>query len=255
MLRRRDALFALPLLLAAGRAAAAPRPLVERPFVVVLDAGHGGDNLGCASADGHVREKHFTLGLALELEARLAERLPHAEVLLTREGDQGMTLAERVAIANETDADLFLSIHANASPGRSQSGFESYVLEARASGQEAARTAQRENQGGDRKGASRDAAAIVTELRRAAHREAAARFAATIQRAQAARFPTRLDRGVRQAPFDVLMGANMPAVLFEAGFLDHPEEGALLQDPASRAQIVDGLVEAIVAQYREHARL
>lgn len=256
MLRRRTALIALPLLCLSTPAAAGPTPVVEHPFVVAIDPGHGGDNLGCQSADGSAREKELTLRLARELSARLAERLPQASVVLTREGDVSMTLAERVAIANEAHADLFLSLHANASPAASQTGFESYVLEARATGHEAARVAQRENEGGAvQTGAARDAASFVAELSQLANRDRAARFAAAIQRRQAERFPARIDRGVKQAPFDVLMGARMPAVLFEAGFLDHPDEGAMMREPDTLAMIADGLAEAIVGQYREAGQL
>jgi N-acetylmuramoyl-L-alanine amidase len=255
MLRRRTALFALSLVWLPRMAQAGPRPVVERPYVVAIDPGHGGDNTGCQSADGHAHEKDVTLRLAQELEAKLRIRLPHARLVLTRHGDETVTLAERVAIANEARADLFLSLHANASPGRSQTGFESYVLEARATGREAARTAQRENAGGTEAGTARDAAGFVAELSALANRERAARFALAIQRAQAERFPARLDRGVKQGPFDVLMGARMPAVLFEAGFLDHPDEGAMLGEGEQLERIADGLAEAIVAQYREGGRL
>ena len=255
MLRRRTALFALSLFWVPRPASAGPRPVIERAYVVAIDPGHGGDNLGCTSADGHAHEKDVTLRLARALEAKLKTRLPHARVVLTRQGDEALTLAERVAIANDARADLFLSLHANASPARTQTGFESYVLDARATGREAARTAQRENEGGGADGTAKDAAGFLAELSILANRERAARFAQAIQRAQAERFSTRTDRGIKQAPFDVLMGARMPAVLFEAGFLDHPEEGALMLDDDARDRIADGLAEAIVAQYRESARL
>ena len=240
-------------------AQAGPQPVVERPFVVVIDAGHGGDNEGCLAWDLEAHEKEVTLALATELRAALRERLPHARILLTRERDASLTLAQRVAMANEAGADLFLSIHANASAERNQTGFETYVLDARASTLEAARTARRENDEGLIEPTAAEplpeVAAMVRQLEMAAQRAAAARFAAHVQREQAERFPERLDRGVKQAPFDVLMGARMPAVLFEAGFLDHPGEGPLLRDAQARAPIVEGLVDAIVHQYREHARV
>jgi N-acetylmuramoyl-L-alanine amidase len=255
MLGRRSALLALSLLWLPQPAAAGPRPVLERDFVVAIDPGHGGDNLGCRSADGHAHEKDVTLRLAVALEARLSARLPHARVVLTRRGDETVTLADRVAIANEAEADLFLSLHANASPSRSQTGFETYVLEARATSHDAARTAQRENDDAAGAGSERDAAGFLAELSLLSNREQAARFALAIQRAQAERFSSRVDRGIKQAPFDVLMGARMPAVLFEAGFLDHADEGALLMEAAGIERIADGLAEAIVAQYRVVGRL
>jgi N-acetylmuramoyl-L-alanine amidase len=86
------------------------------------------------------------------------------------------------------------------------------------------------------------------------HHARAAGFAKLVQQEQAERFPERVDRGVKQGAFDVLLGARMPAVLFEAGFLDHPEEGSRLLDAGGRALVVEGLAEAVVEYYREHAR-
>lgn len=233
-------------------AQAAPKPTVQRDFVVVIDPGHGGTNAGCASHDGHTHEKEVTLEVATALRAELRERLPHAEVQLTRDQDLTLTLAERVATANRVGADLFISIHANASPDQTQSGFETYILDHKASTLEAARTAQRENDEGFVAPEVRnDAAAMVRELALTAARERALDFSQSLQNAQARRFPGRVDRGVRTAPFDVLMGARMPAVLTEIGFLDNAEEGELLLDPEGQAKIVDGMAEAVVDYYRD----
>jgi N-acetylmuramoyl-L-alanine amidase len=141
---------------------------------------------------------------------------------------------------------------------RTQRGFETYVLDARASNLEAARTARRENDEGlvepSAGGSMTEVATMVRQLEMSAHRQAAIRFAAAIQREQAERFPNRFDRGVKQAPFDVLMGARMPAVLFEAGFLDHVDEGALLANEERRESIAEGIADAVVEQYREQRR-
>ncbi len=238
-----------------GTAHAAPQPVVHRDFVIVLDPGHGGTNEGChghAATDAHAPalEKDVTLEIAKDLAGTLRELMPHAEVVLTRESDATMTLAERVRFANAVGGDLFLSIHANASPGGDQTGFETFILDAEASSLEAARVAARENDEGFGEPTPRDdVSAMVRELAMRAHHDRAARFASAIQQKQAERFPQRLDRGVRQAPFDVLMGVRMPAVLTEVGFLDHPQEGAMLRDQAQRAAIVDGLAEAVVEYY------
>ena len=232
-------------------AAAAPRPAEAAPFVVVLDPGHGGDNTGCSAPGGAALEKDVTLALALEVRRLLADALPGARVVLTREADVTLTLAERAARANRAGADLFVSLHANASEGHDQSGFETYVLDVRASTLEAARTARRENDGALADPGSDEATAvIVRQLALSAHRRAAMLLAALVQRAQAARFPGRVDRGVRQAPFDVLMGVRAPAVLFEAAFLDHAEESDVLLDPKRRAAVARGLAEAIATYYR-----
>jgi len=230
---------------------AGPVPVVERSFVIALDPGHGGDNGGCVAFEGGVREKDVTLAMAHELREALARRLPHAEIVLTRTGDETVTLAERVARANAAGADLLLSLHVNASEQRSQAGFETYVLDAIQAEREAARSAREGATGG---AVHAQALAMVRELSLVTHRARSVGFAWRVQQEQAERFPERLDRGVKQAGFDVLMGAQMPAVLFEAGFLDHPEEGPRLLDGRQRALVVDGLADAVIDYYRDHAR-
>jgi N-acetylmuramoyl-L-alanine amidase len=220
--------------------------------VIVVDPGHGGTNDGCSFVDGTSHEKELTLEVAHQLDARLHDVLPHAEVVLTRERDETMTLAERVSFANAKGADLFISLHANASPHGDQHGFETYLLDREASGLEAARTAQRENDEGLTEPRSDDhVSAMVRELELVTHRVRAGHLGRAIQAEQAARFPSRLDRGVKQAPFDVLMGARMPAVLFEMGFYDHSVEGPMLREPEVQERVVDGLAVAIVRYYRE----
>lgn len=242
----------------AATGAVGPRPVVERSFVIVLDPGHGGSNRGCVGFDGHAREKEVTLALALQLQRTLGDRMPEAQIVLTREADRTLTLAERVAMANAREADLFISLHANASESRAQHGYETYILDARASTLEAARTARRENDALLAEPVPTEGqpevATMLRQLALTADRAAAARLAHGIQREQSERFPERVDRGVKQAPFDVLMGARMPAILFEAGFLDHPTEGPLLLDPTARARMADGLVEAIIEHYRSVGR-
>lgn len=230
---------------------AGPVPVVERSFVIAIDPGHGGENGGCVAFDGHIREKDVTLAMAHELRDALSRRLPHARVVLTRSGDETVTLADRVARANEAGADLLLSLHANASGTGPQTGFETYVLEVGLAEREAARAARAD---GPQEPSRAQALAMVRQLALSSHRARAAGFALRVQQEQAERFPSRLDRGVKQAGFDVLMGAQMPAVLFEAGFLDHPEEGRRLLDGGQRALVVDGLAEAVIDYYRQHAR-
>jgi N-acetylmuramoyl-L-alanine amidase len=255
-MRRAIALLALALLGSVPSnevVAAGPVPMVERPFVVALDPGHGGSNSGCAAFDGVAREKDVTLRLAQELAAALQQRLPHATVVLTRAGDETVALAERVERANAARADLLISLHANASSTGPQSGFETYILDARLAERDAAHTA-RADAGAEGDALRAHAAAMLRELSLLGHRARAAGFAKRVQQEQAERFPERVDRGVKQGAFDVLLGARMPAVLFEAGFLDHPEEGSRLLDAGGRALVVEGLAEAVVEYYREHAR-
>ncbi len=220
--------------------------------MVAIDPGHGGSNSGCTAFDGAIHEKELTLAMAEELRAAVQRRLPHARVVLTRAGDETVTLAERVERANKARADLFISLHANASGGGPQTGFETYILDVALAEREAARTARAQEDQGD--AARAQAGVMMRELELMAHRARSAGFARRVQQQQAQRFPERLDRGVKQGTFDVLLGARMPAVLFEAGFLDHPEEGARLLDSGQRALVIDGLTESIVGYYREHAR-
>lgn len=255
-------MLALSLLVLAPAAteAAGPVPLVERPFVVALDPGHGGSNAGCTAFDGAVHEKDLTLVMAQELRAILQRRLPHARVVLTRSADETVTLAERVQRANAAQADLFISLHANASGGGPQTGFETYILDVALAEREVARTARQPESGAESGAESggdparAQASTMMRQLALMAHRARAAGFARRVQQQQAKRFPQRIDRGVKQGTFDVLLGVRMPAVLFEAGFLDHPQEGARLLDAGQRSLVIDGLAASIVGYYRDHAR-
>lgn len=215
--------------------------MLGESVVLVLDPGHGGDNGGCIGHDESQREKAVTLMLARELADALKRRIPQARVVLTREDDRTLPLAERMALANEAGATLFVSLHANASPGHDQQGFETYVLDAASARLDAARAAARELSAAE---------AIAAELASLQTHAASLRLARSIQASQRRSFPERFDRGVKAAPFDVLMQASMPAVLFEAGFLDHPEDARVFHEPSARARVVDGLVEGVVAFLR-----
>jgi len=250
------ALLVIGMLFAAS--APGPKPVLEQPYRVVLDAGHGGTNGGCHTEDGAVHEKDVALALARDVEREIGRLLPHAEVVLTRTDDATVALADRVAAANTRGADVFVSLHANASPRHDQTGFETFVLDAEASSLEAALTARRENsaeRGSPQPGgAASQAQLMVEQLRASAHRAAAIALAQSIQREQAIRFPGRADRGVRQASFDVLLGVRMPAVLFEAGFLDHVDDRRVLVDEDRRREVAMGIASALVDHYRRTAR-
>ena len=240
-----------------SRVLAAPKPVIEQGFCLVIDPGHGGENQGCA-AHGHedLREKTVTLALAQQLAGRVVELMPHAQVLLTRERDETLHLSQRVRFANEVGADLFMSLHCNASVRGDQTGFETFLLDAKASSEQAALTAARENDEGY--AAPRededDVGAMLRELGMANNRKRAALYAKAIQAEQAKRFPKRVDRGVRQANFDVLMGARMPAVLHELGFLDHPEDSQLMLTDAGQAELVESLAQATLGYYSDVVR-
>lgn len=260
---RRDFLLGLSALTAGvaglrpARAFAAPKPIVEQPFRLVIDPGHGGENLGCQAHAGDLHEKEVTLELAQALAGRIVELLPHAEVLLTREADETLHLSQRIGFANACEADLFLSLHCNASPNRDQTGFETFLLDVTASSSDAALTAQRENDEGfarPRGHGDDDVATMLRELGMTEQRKRAGHYAKAIQREQAKRFPGRPDRGVRQARFDVLMGARMPAVLHEVGFLDHAEESGLLLEGPGRESILEAIAQATLTYFNEVVR-
>lgn len=209
-------------------------------FVVAIDAGHGGSNLGAVSVGG-VREKQLTLDLARRIEKRL---LADGQVtpVLCRRDDTLVPVRARVRCANEARADLFLSLHANASPQGprrgTQRGFELYLLPVTDVDTDARAAAT----------LNRDPA----EAAWAAHR---VRAAAALGRAAAQRIAWRLgdalgvdrDRGTKQAgaSVDVLQGLEMPGVLVEVGFLDHPQEGPFIVSEEGREAVAGALAKAI----------
>lgn len=211
---------------------------------IVIDPGHGGDESGAVGPSG-LLEKDLTLQIARTLRDRLRQRLP-VKVVLTRDDDSHLPLDTRSAIANQNKADLFISIHLNSYLGAEARGAETYFLSMEASDSRAAQTAELENAGGsgDDDEALYDLQLILWDLAQSYHLAASQRVANLIQEELNGALGLR-DRGVKQAPFRVLMGASMPAVLVELGFLSNPEEETKLRDPAYRGQLVDALVRAI----------
>jgi N-acetylmuramoyl-L-alanine amidase len=229
-------------LVAVGSATASPQSARPAP-VVMLDPGHGGSNPGATGATG-LQEKQLSLILAGRVAERLRER--GIAVQLTRETDRTLTLRQRVAIADRLPADLFVSIHANASPTRTQHGYETYVLTAR--GIDVDGRALRGEPATPRPGIDRDVALVLDDVERGASQWEAADLAVRIQRGLRDRRGAEGDRGVRQDAHHVLLGAIMPAVLVEVGFIDHPIEGRQLSDPAVQTQLADAITEAIADQ-------
>jgi N-acetylmuramoyl-L-alanine amidase len=236
-----------------------PEPTRETPTpgwqgtTVVVDPGHGGVESG-AIGPGGTLEKDLTLLLARSLQRRLEARLP-VRVVLTRDADSTLDHATRTAIANQNRAALFVSIHLNSEPGRSRArGAETFFLDTAASDAAAAASAAFENRqigddaatsGGEGGEDDLGIQLILWDLAQSRHLSRSQRLAALIQQELNETLELR-DRGVKQAPFRVLEGATMPAVLVELGFLSNPEEEALLNDPAYRLSLVDALVDAVV---------
>jgi N-acetylmuramoyl-L-alanine amidase len=209
----------------------------------VIDAGHGGHDPG-AQARGVV-EAELVLDVALRLE-KLLQKLPGVEVVLTRRSDEFIALQERTAIANREGADLFLSIHANASESAQARGIETYFLNF-ASNLSAAAVAARENAAsGQAMGALPD---IVKAIALNNKLDESRDFATQVQHAMLEHLrgsnKTIKDLGVKQAPFVVLIGAAMPSVLAEISFVTNPQEARLLKNNAYRQKIAEALFAGI----------
>jgi N-acetylmuramoyl-L-alanine amidase len=213
--------------------------------IVVLDPGHGGSNAGTRGAGLH--EKQLTLTIANLVATKL--RASGITVELTRSDDRTLTLRQRVAIANRRPADLFVSIHANASPTRTQRGYETFVLTAR--GVDIDARALRSDTTTPRQGVDPEIGLVLDDVERGASQWEAADLASRMQRSLRDRRGKEGDRGVRQDAHHVLLGATMPAVLVEVGFLDHPVEGKELADPAVQQQLANAIAEAISEQLAE----
>jgi N-acetylmuramoyl-L-alanine amidase len=211
---------------------------------VVLDPGHGGHDEGTSGPNG-LLEKDLVLDVALRL-GKLIESRMGSEVVFTRSDDTFIPLERRTAIANERKADLFLSIHANSSPIPRIGGVESYYLNF-TSAKDALAVASRENASSDKSVFElRDLIQKITLQDKA---EESRQFAGAIQAALfpfAARYdPGIKNRGVKKAPFVVLIGASMPSVLAEIGFLSNSREAALLKKPEHRQKLAEALYRGV----------
>jgi N-acetylmuramoyl-L-alanine amidase len=231
-----------PILVALTGLAASATPGVADKHLVVLDPGHGGTNLGAASSVPGVHEKQVTLAIANLVASHLREH--GLEVSLTRTDDRTLTLRQRVDTANKLGADCFVSIHANASPTRAQRGYESYVLTARGVDVDG-RALRGSEPVQPRPGVDREIALVLDDVERGASQWESADLAARVQANLRSRRGKDGDRGVRQDAHHVLLGATMPAILVEVGFIDHPIEGKQLVDPAVQAQLAEAIAEAI----------
>ena len=216
---------------------------------IVIDAGHGGHDDGTIGPNG-VLEKDVVLDVALRLSKLVQERLG-SEVILTRSDDTFIPLHERTAIANGHKADLFLSIHANSSPAPEVAGTETFFLNFTNS-PDALNVAARENAGSDKTvGELKDLIQTITLNDKIEESHTFADDIQTAIQAQAARSNTAArNRGVKRAPFVVLIGASMPSVLAEIGFLSNERDEANLGKPAYREKVAEALYKGL-AQYSQ----
>jgi N-acetylmuramoyl-L-alanine amidase len=214
---------------------------------VVLDPGHGGHDCGTQGASG-LLEKDLVLDVTKRLGALIEARLG-SEVIYTRSDDTFIPLEERTHIANEHKADLFLSIHANSSPVRSVSGVETYYLNFTSS-KSALEVAARENAASERSIYElRDLVQkIALKEKLDESREFASRVQTSLSTLSARTNSASKDRGVRRAPFVVLIGASMPSALAEIGFVTNSRDESQMKKPEYRQRIAEALYKG-VAQY------
>jgi N-acetylmuramoyl-L-alanine amidase len=210
---------------------------------VVLDAGHGGHDTGTIGPGGVV-EKDLVLDIALRL-GQLIEAGMGSEVVYTRKDDTFVPLEERTRIANDKLADLFLSIHVNSSPYRAASGSETYYLNFTTS-REALEVAARENATSNK--SIHELQDLIRKIALRDKVEESREFASRLQSSLyvlSAKTVAGKNRGVKKAPFVVLIGAAMPSVLTEVGFLTNPREGILLKRADQRQKIADALYRGL----------
>ena len=214
---------------------------------IVIDAGHGGHDTGTIGPTG-LMEKDLCLDVALRLGKLIQQKLPGADIVYTRSDDTFIPLEERTNIANEAKADLFISIHANSSPDHGARGVETYYLNLKGS-PEAMEVAARENAASDH--GVHDLQDLVKQIARTEKIDESREFAEDVQdslskRMQKTAKPVR-NRGVRKAPFVVLIGADMPSILTEISFLSNPSDEALLKKPEHRQRIAEGVFQGMAS--------
>jgi N-acetylmuramoyl-L-alanine amidase len=213
---------------------------------IVIDPGHGGHDTGTIGPTG-LMEKDLCLDVALRLGKIIEQRLPGADVVYTRSDDSFIPLEERTRLANEAKADLFISIHANSSRDRAARGIETYYLNLKGSA-EAMEVAARENASSQE--GVHDLQDLVMKIARTEKIDESKELAEDVQdslsrRIQKTSRPVK-NRGVRKAPFVVLIGADMPSILTEISFLSNPADEQLLKKPEQRQKVAEGLYQGVV---------
>jgi N-acetylmuramoyl-L-alanine amidase len=212
---------------------------------IVIDPGHGGKDPGAPGYLKNVWEKNITLKLATKLAVKLRDKL-NCEVLLTRATDKYISLEERTAIANTKKADLFISLHCNASKSKKLKGFETYFLNL-ATDDQAIAVAAREN-ATSRKNIS-DLESILNDLMQNAKIKESSRLASIVQNSMISNMKKKyskiVDLGVKQAPFYVLIGARMPAILIETSFLSNKTECKRMVTEKYQNSVCDSITKGV----------
>lgn len=211
-----------------GTAAVPEGPRLHAISVIVIDAGHGGDDAGArAASTTPIAEKDLVLEIAKRIEAAVTAQTG-ARVLLSRGGDVHLGASDRTSFANEARADLFLSIHANASPSENAHGFRLYYHDA-----------------SNADSGAQPAPAVPWPLAQRESEAKSARFAELLRESLAAKV-TLADRGVKRVPMTVLEGSTCPSVLLEVGFLSNKDEALALSTGAVQDAIAEAVVDAVL---------
>lgn len=220
---------------------------------IVIDPGHGGKDYGAPGYLKGVHEKKVVLQIAKRLAQKIKQDLG-CEAILTRNGDKYLTLEERTAIANTKKADLFISIHANASRNKRASGIETYFLNL-TTDDESISVAARENATSEKN--ISELQTILNDLMQNAKINESSRLATYVQKALYKNIKKKYSRinnkGVKRAPFYVLIGAQMPAILIETSFISNKTECSRLTDRKYQERLCDGIVNGI-RRYIEETR-
>lgn len=220
------------------------KPGIAKIRRIVIDPGHGGHDPGAVGPSG-IQEKDVVLSIGLKLRELLRDELG-LDVVMTRSSDLFIPLEERTAIANKVNADLFVSIHANAAPNRQAAGIETYYLNL-AKTEKAAQLAAKENGTSLEKVSVlqailfdlmanyklNDSAHLAEEVQKSLHKKANRQH------------PDVKNLGVKQGPFYVLVGATMPSILVETAFLSNAMEESRLKEPAYQSMTAEGILEGI----------
>ncbi len=209
---------------------------------IVIDPGHGGKEVGAIGPAG-LMEKDATITLCRKLAESLEAKL-RTRVILTRTDDSVVPLDQRTSIANQFKADLFLSVHMNAAVVKGAHGSETYFLSLEASDELAKKAAEVENAPAASNSSGNDLKLILWDLAQQEYLNESSRFAQAVQE-EMNRITGVQNRGVKQAPFKVLVGATMPAALVEVAFITNPDEEAKLKSDEFQKQVVEALTTAV----------
>jgi N-acetylmuramoyl-L-alanine amidase len=234
---------AAPAVTPLPRLSVTPATGFRRPVVLVIDPGHGGEDGGAQGPGGRF-EKDLTLALARRLRAAAVDSLS-IQAFLTRDDDKEVALDERAAIANNFNANIFISLHANGSRFASASGSEVFFLSYTAADDEARRLAMQEGAILEKAPTNdKDVGLILWDMAQANQLEASSKLASSLYTEISGAALSR-SRGVKQAPFRVLVGATMPAALVEVGFITNPEEEKLLFSEEHQVRLTNALIQGL----------